>query len=145
MGADRDWKLMAQANKPDLYEQFTLLCLDNGKTALQTYHKTEGGRPRYVTPLGGDFDWQLRAETVEIRAWEEFTLLDVDTGQRRPCSEVIESLRKDGEATVAFQTWHTTEGKNRLVTAMDAGWEWALRAETTELLASEKFTMILLP
>ena len=145
MGADRDWKLMAQADKPDLYEQFWLLCQDDGKVALQTYHKTEDGKPRYVTPLGADFDWQLRAETDEIKSWEEFTLLDVDTGQRRSCSEVIESLQNDGEVEVAFQTWHTKEGKGRLVTAMDAGWEWVLRAETSELLASEKLTMILLP
>jgi hypothetical protein len=145
MGADRDWLLRAGTDKIGLYEEFTLLCRDNGKIALQTNHKTEDGKPRYVTPLGADFDWRLIAKTDTILLWEEFTLLDVDTGQRRPCLEVIELLRNDGQATVAFQTWHTKEGKNRLVTAMDAGWDWILRAETNELKASEKFTMMLLP
>jgi len=145
MGADWDWLLRAGTDKIDLYEEFTLLCGDNGKVALQTYHQTADGKPRYVTAFGADFDWKLRAQTDRLDLYEEFTLLDVDTGQPRPCLEVVESLQSDGEVTVAFQTWHTKEGKGRLVTAMDAGWDWILRAETAELLTSEKFTMILLP
>ncbi len=145
MGADRNWALRAGTDRIDPWGEFTLLCRDNGKVALQTYHKTEDGKPRYVTALGADSDWRLRAGTDKIDLYEEFTLLDADTGQARPCSEVIESLQDDGEVRVAFQTWHTKEDKNRLVTAMDVGWDCVLRAETNELLASEVFTMTLLP
>ncbi len=125
MGADRDWLLMAPEQTSRIStKQFTLLCRDNGKTALQTYHKTEDGRPRYVTPLGADFDWQLRAKPTDKSSGKSLRCSTWTPDNSAHASEVIESLRNDGEATVAFQTWHTTEGKNRLVTAMDAGWDW---------------------
>ena len=153
MGADDNWLLRAETETiGDPCQEFTLLCLEGGKIALQTCHKTDAGNPRYVTPLGADFDWQLKAQTNEMKSWEEFTLLDPGTGQPdtiqpRSCSDVIQSLQQGHQVTVAFQTWHTKEGKNRLVTAMDAGWElpWILRAETNQLLASEIFTMTSAP
>ena len=39
------------------------------------------------------------------------------------CLEVVELLKNEGEVNIAFQTWHEKDGKNRLVTAMDAVWE----------------------
>jgi len=145
MGADRDWVLKAETDVLDDYEQFTLLCQNNGKIALQTWHETGNGTNRYVTAMGDDRDWVLRAETDVLDAYEEFTVLDADTGERRSCSEVVDSLEADGETRIALQTWHKKDGKNRLVTAMTAEWDWKLRAETNELRASEKFTVILLP
>jgi hypothetical protein len=59
--------------------------------------------------------------------------------------EVVEALKDEGKARIAFQTWHKKEGKNRLVTAMVADWDWVLRAETNELRGNERFTVILLP
>jgi hypothetical protein len=144
MGADRDWVLMAETDTRDDFEEFTLLCQGNGKIALQTWHEKEG-KNRYVTAMGADQDWVLKAETNVLDDYEEFTLLDADTGEQRPCLEMVEALKDDGEVRIAFQTWHKKEGKNRLVTAMDAEWGWKLRAETNELRASEKFTVILLP
>jgi hypothetical protein len=144
MGADHDWLLMAQASVIDDYEEFTLLCQDYGKVALQTWHKDDEGKNRYVTAMGADWDWLLRAETNVLDDYEKFTLLDADTGEQRPCLEVVESLKDDGEARIALQTWHKKEDKNRLVTAMDVNWDWKLRAETNELRASEKFTVTLI-
>jgi len=46
--------------------------------------------------------------------------------------------------TVALQTYHKKDGKNRYVTAMDSAWDWVLRGETNELRASEKFTLLCL-
>jgi hypothetical protein len=145
MGADWDWVLRAETDVIDDYEEFALLCQDDGKIVLQTWHKTEDGKNRYVTATDIHRDWELRAETDVIDLYEEFTLLDADTGEWRPCLEVLESLREDGKARIAFQTWHKKEGRHRLVTAMGADWDWVLRAETTELGANEKFTVILLP
>ena len=85
--------------------------------------------------MGADRDWVLRAETDVIDNYELFTLLNVDNRDQWPCSKVVEALKEDGEARMAFQTWHTKEGKHRLVTAMDADWDWVLRAETNELNA----------
>jgi hypothetical protein len=107
--------------------------------ALKTAHN------RYVTAIGADWDWVLRAETDVIDDYEKFTPLDADTGKRRPSSEVINSLKDDGEVRIALQTWHKKDGRNRLVTAMDAEWDWKLRAETNELRDSEEFIAILLP
>ena len=145
MGIEDDWKLMAVSDVIGECERFTLLCQNDGTVVLQTCHKTEEGKHRYVTAMGGDYDWVLRAETGVILDWEKFTFVDVGARKPRWCSEVIQSLKDDREVTVAFQTWHTKEGKHRLVTAMDEPWHWVLRAETTELGASEEFTMILLP
>jgi hypothetical protein len=143
MGADRDWLLLAQTETIDDFEKFTMLCQCNGKVAFQTFH-TKDGKHRFVTAMGADWDWVLLAETNAQDAYEEFTLLDVNTSEKRHCMEVIEALKDDGEVRIAFQTWHKKEGKNRLVTAMDAAWDWMLRAETNDLRASEKFTLILL-
>jgi hypothetical protein len=144
MGADWGWVLRAETDVIDDYEEFTLLCRENGKVAFQTWHKTEEGKNRYVTAMGAGGDWVLYGETDKILEYEEFTLLDVDTGKQRPCSEVVKSLKDDGEARIAIQTWHKKEGKNRLVTAMNAEWDWKLRAETNQLLPSERFTVELL-
>jgi hypothetical protein len=46
--------------------------------------------------------------------------------------------------TVALQTYHKKDGKNRYVTAMDSAWDWVLRGETNELRASERFTLLCL-
>jgi hypothetical protein len=144
MGADRGWVLMAETEAIGDYEAFTLLCQRYGTVVLQTWHKTAGGNPRYVTPLGADGDWLLIGESDGIGDWEEFTFLDADTGEARRCSEVVESLKDDGEVSAALQTVHTKDGKHRLFTAMDGAWGWVLRAETTELEANERFTVILL-
>ena len=150
------WVLRAETDEILEYEEFTLLCREKGKVALQTWHKTGEGKSRYVTAMDDkwteveELHWVLKAQADEIREYEEFTLLDADTGKRRPCSEVVQSLEEDGEARVAFQTWHTKDGKHRLVTAMDDTWipdpkfHWVLRAETNVLGASEKFTLELL-
>jgi hypothetical protein len=138
MGSDRDWMLMAEAERIDDFEVFRMLCLDDGKVAFQTFH-TKDGKNRYVSAMGADWDWILRAETNVLDNFEKFTLLNVNTGEQRQCQEVVESLIDNGEVNIALQTWH-----NRLVTAMDAEWDWKLRAETNELRASEIFTLILL-
>jgi hypothetical protein len=140
MGADRVWEIVGEVDEQKEYEEFTLLCLDDGKAVLQTWHKNKEGQHRLVTAPGGDQDWLLVGETVELLDYEKFTLVDADTGERWSCSEVVKSLRKDGQVRIALLTWH-----NRFVTAMNDDWGWALRAETTELLPSEKFTLILLP
>jgi hypothetical protein len=46
--------------------------------------------------------------------------------------------------TVALQTYHKKDGKNRYVTAMGSDRGWVLRGETNELRASEKFTLLCL-
>jgi hypothetical protein len=138
MGADHDWLLMAQTDVIDDYEIFTLLCQGDGKVAFKTVHN------RYVTAMDADWDWVLRAETTEILDFELFTLLDADTGQVRQCQKVVQSLKDEGEVRIALQTFHTKDGKHRLVTAMDGDWDWVPRGETNELGASEKFTAILI-
>ncbi len=95
--------------------------------------------------MGADRDWVLMAETNILDNYEKFTLLDADTGEQQLCLKMVQSLKDDGEVRIALQTWHEKEGEHRLVTAMDAEWGWKLRAETNELRASEKFTVILLP
>jgi hypothetical protein len=145
MGADWDWVLRAEADRVGDYEEFSLLCQDDGKVALRTWHKTGDGDNRYVTAMGADGDWLLRAETDVIDLYEQFTLLDADTGKPRPCSDVVESLESDGKARMAFETYHEKDGKNRLVTAMGTDWDWVLRAETNELGAYERFTVLSLP
>ena len=146
MGADWDWVIRAETKTIDNFEEFTMLCLCDGKVAFQTFH-TKDGKHRYVTAMGEDWDWILRGETTERLDFEIFTLVDVNTEKKRHCLEVINSLKKGGETLVAFQTFHTKDGKHRLVTAMDGNWSepWILRAETTVLGASEKFTLVLLP
>ena len=156
MGADRDWLVKAPTDRVDDFEEFTLICLEKGKAALQTWHKTDEGKNRYITAMDDqwheheDWHWVLRAETDEILAFEEFTLLDADSGDRRSCSEVVKSLEDSGKARVAFQTWHQKEDRHRLVTAMDDKWteikelHWVLRAETNVLGSSEKFAVELL-
>jgi hypothetical protein len=144
MGADRDWVLMAETEVIDDYEEFALRCQDDDTVVLQTWHRTAEGKPRYVTPLGADRDWVLIGETDAILDWEKFTFLNAHTGKEQRCLEVVESLKDDGEVMIALQTCHKNDGKHRLVTAMDGAWGWVLRAETTELKASERFTVILL-
>jgi hypothetical protein len=156
MGADRDWVLRAKTDEILEFEEFTLLCREKGKVAVQTWHKIEQGKNRYVTAMDdqwhGDEEWYwvLRAETDEILDFEEFTLLDADTGNRRSCSEAVKSLKDSSKTRVAFQTWHQKEDRHRLVTAMDDTWteieesHWVLRAETNVLEASEKFAIELL-
>jgi hypothetical protein len=144
MGADRGWEIVAETRVIDDYEEFTLRCQDDGTIVLQTCHRTEEDNHRYVTAMGEDWDWVLLGETDVILDWEKFTFLDASTGEPRPCVEVIQSLKDEGEVSVAFQTWHEKDGNHRLVTAMGADWDWVLRAETNELKASEKFALVLL-
>lgn len=144
LGADHDWRLIAGTDIQDSFEEFKLLCQSSGKIALQTWHKTDEGKNRYVTAMGADRDWIIMAQTATLDDYEEFEILDSETGDEQPCWKIINSLKEDGEIKVAFQTWHEKDGKKRLVTAMDASWDWKLRAETNELKASEIFTLILL-
>jgi hypothetical protein len=141
MGNDEEWLIIAQAFSIDDYERFTLLCLDDGRVAFQTWH-TKDGKNRVVSAMGEDKDWILMAETNVIDAYEKFTFFDADTGIQRSCLEVVESLEADGKVRIALYTYH-----GRFVTAMDGNWDppWLLRAETHELGESEKFLMILLP
>jgi len=155
-GADHFWLLKAKTDKIREYEEFTLICQERGMVALQTWHKTEEGKHRYVTAMDDqwheqvEWHWVLRAETHVIDNFEKFSLLDADTGNPQLCSEVVESLKDSGRARVAFQTWHQKEDRHRLVTAMDDTWtdveelHWVLRAETTKRGDSAKFTLELL-
>ena len=134
MDAGRDWVLRAETQNLGDWEKFTLLCQDNGQVAFETHHG------RYVTAMDAGWDWVLRAETQDLSDWEKFTLVDAETGTDLPCSEVSQLLLQQGEVTVALKTYH-----GRYVTAMDAGWDWVLRAETRSLSYWEKFVLILLP
>lgn len=140
MGADRDWILMGETTEILDFEEFTMVCLCNGKVAFKTFH-TKDGKHRYVSAMGADRDWILMAETTERGDFEIFTLVDVNTEKKRHCLEVINSLKRDGVTRVAFLTFH-----NRFVTAMNENWHDPLiiRAETFKLEESEKFTLILL-
>jgi hypothetical protein len=86
--------------------------------------------------MGADWDWVLRAETAALDDYEKFALLDADSGAQRPCLDVVELLQDDGEVRIALQTYHEKDGKHRLATAMDADWDWVIRAETNALLAT---------
>ena len=131
-----NWGLRAEAKTLNDWEKFRLICLDDGKAAFITHHG------RYVTAMGDDLDWELRAETLELKEFETFTLFDADTETHLTCPEVVESLYADGQARIALQTYH-----GRFVTAMDGteDWNWIIRAETKNLLASERFVAVLLP
>ena len=143
MGVDQAWVLKAETEIIDDFEEFTVLCQENDRVALQTRHEKDG-KNGVVSAMGTDRDWILIGETNVIDDYEEFIILDAETGIQQRCLEVVELLRDEDEVNVAFQTWHEKDDKNRLVTAMGGDWDWVLRAETNELRASEKFTLILL-
>jgi hypothetical protein len=143
MGSDYDWILRAETNNRDDFEEFTLHCLDNNKISLQTWHEKDGIN-RYVSAMGAGHDWILMAETNVLDDYERFTLIDPGTKKPRSCTGMIQSLKAGDEIKIALGTWHEKDGKQRLVTAMNEEWDWILRAETNDLLASEIFTVILL-
>ena len=70
-------KLKAQDTPIGDQQKFTLLCLANGKAALQIFD-------RFVSALNDEDDrnWELRAVATERLAWEEFTLVNPDTQKR---------------------------------------------------------------
>jgi hypothetical protein len=74
-----------------------------------------------VTAYKDAEDWILRAETTDLGDYERFNMLCLGNGK------------------VAFQTFHTTDGKNRYVTATDDGKGWLLFTLTTDRLAWEEF------
>lgn len=123
-------KLKAQDTPIGDRQKFTLLCLANGKTALQIFD-------RFVSALNDEDDrnWELRA-VAERLAWEEFTLVNPDTQASLPCVQALKQLQQS-EVRLAFRTFH-----NRFATAMGQDKDWVLRAETTVLDRYEKFTAI---
>jgi hypothetical protein len=143
---DPPWVLGAETRAIQRCEKFELLCQDDVRAALQTCQKTEAGN-RYATAMDGDDDWVIQAETDVLVDCGKFTLVDPESKKPQSCREAIKALKNDGKVRVAFRTCHEKEGKHRLWTAMDGNWYQPLviRAETTELRASEIFTMTLLP
>ena len=129
---EQSWVLRAETTELKDWEKFTLLCLDNGKVALETH---DG---RYVTAMNDEEDWVLRAETKTLSAWEEFTLVEAETGEELPCLEAFELLGQ-GSVRIALKTH---DGK--YVTAMndEDNRDWVLRAETETLSDWETFTVI---
>jgi len=129
-------KLKATATQIGEPQRFNLLCLANHKIALRILD-------RFVSALNDEDDrnWELRAVATERLAWEEFTLIHPDTQDSWPCIQVLGQLQQ-GEVSLAFQTVHEKDGKNRFVTAMGQDADWVLRAETTVLDRYEKFTVI---
>ena len=124
--------LRAQTQEVKDWEKFEFLCLDDGKVALRTYHRT------YVTAMNDedDRDWKL-AQTQELKDREKFTLFNAMTGTQLACLDALK-LFGQGESNIALRTYH-----GRYVTAMDSGYDWKLRAQTQELKDWEKFTVIL--
>lgn len=125
--------LRAETTTISTWEKFTLLCLDNDRVALETFHD------RFVTATDGQLDgnWVLRAETRDRLAWEEFTLVEAESGEELPCAEVFKQLEQE-DVRIALKTCH-----GRFVTAMDdqPGWNWELWAETENVSDWEKFTL----
>ena len=141
-GAGGSWKLRAVTDAVENWERFALLCQEDGKLVLRTYHNL------YVTAMNdeGDRDWELWGQAGAEQDWEKFTLLHADSGAVWPCAKALQSLQEEGQILVALQTYHTKDGKHRYVTAMGGDWyrPWMIRAETTGLLDYEKFVIVLL-
>lgn len=132
MGPDQGWVLRAETMELKKDEgEFTLLCLDDGKVALKTYHG------RYVTATRGE-PWLLKTETSVLGNSEKFTLVKPETKKELRCPELFRLL-EEGDVLIALKTCY-----DRYVTAMNdqPGWDWELRAETTALQDWEKFTLV---
>ena len=87
--------------------------------ALKTYHNRYVTATDEIEATGEVTDWKLKAETTEIREWEVFTLFCLNNGK------------------IALKTYH-----NRYVTAMGGDGDWILRAETSDRLSYEEFTVV---
>jgi hypothetical protein len=132
------WLVLAETSTLGDWEEFSLVCLEEGKAALQTRRELAGAR-RYVTALGSDYNWLLEAKTTILNDFEQFTLFDAVSKTQRSCLEVVDPLEENGEASVAFLTFH-----NRFVSAMNGSYEpapWALRADAGEIQARETFVV----
>jgi aryl-phospho-beta-D-glucosidase BglC (GH1 family) len=112
MDDEWDWVLRAEVTKIQDWEEFTAICLDDGRVALKTHHG------KYVSARPETEDWLLKGYATEIQDWEKFTLICVDDGK------------------IALKTYH-----GRYVTAMNQAEDWVLKAEATELGDWEKFAL----
>lgn len=109
----QDGMLLGNAEE-DTAEPFTLLRLRNGKVALLA------SNGNYVTAVYRG-RWPLLANARELGEAQQFDMQRLDDGR------------------VCFRTAY-----RRNVTAMDdqPDWHWELRAETEQILAWEKFTLV---
>jgi hypothetical protein len=118
LGEEDGWVLW-QETELSPCGQFTRHCLADGKIALQTCHG------RYVTaPESGPgrWDWVLGQE-LELDRCGQFVLHDLGGGE-----VAIE--------TCAGRFWTAGDGN------WSSGLEWAVMAETTDLLDWERFTLL---
>ncbi len=141
--AGNDGTVKGQASTIEEWEKFWVNCLEDGRVAFLTHHGT------YITALGGDYNWILEAKTTALDDFEKFTIVDPtspvnsdnNTYETLGCQDFIRLLDAHTKNQIALETNH-----GRFITAMGhfGSWDGELRADTTQLQASEIFPVTLL-